>query len=225
MSFAIPTLRAIVFDFDGVILESVNVKTRAFAELFRHHPKHVDRIVQLHLDNLGVSRYEKFRTIYRDFLQRPLSEAEMAHLDVRFSEIVFGEILKCAFVPGARRFLERASASYSLYVASATPEEELRRIVKARGLDSVFRGVYGSPRVKAEIVEGILRDEGLQPREVLFVGDARTDYRSAASNGVAFIGRVAPGEVNPFASVAVPTVADLAELDREWASLVARLGE
>ena len=39
----------IIFDFDGVILESVHVKAHAFSRLFEHHPDHVEAIVELHL--------------------------------------------------------------------------------------------------------------------------------------------------------------------------------
>jgi beta-phosphoglucomutase-like phosphatase (HAD superfamily) len=49
-------LRAIVFDFDGVILESADIKTNAFRALFASYPEHVDQIVDFHLRNAGVSR-------------------------------------------------------------------------------------------------------------------------------------------------------------------------
>ena len=57
-------INSIIFDFDGVILESVSVKTAAFRQLFSFAPEHVDEIVQYHLDNGGMSRFDKFRYIY-----------------------------------------------------------------------------------------------------------------------------------------------------------------
>ena len=56
-------LTDIILDFDGVILESVSVKTEAFRTLFSFVPKHVDEIVQFHIDNGGMSRFDKFRYI------------------------------------------------------------------------------------------------------------------------------------------------------------------
>ena len=73
-------IRAILFDFDGVILESVDVKTKAFAELFKDFPEHVDQIVQYHIDNMGVSRFDKFRYIYRYILKRKLSDEKFTEL-------------------------------------------------------------------------------------------------------------------------------------------------
>ena len=219
------TLKAIVFDFDGVILESLDIKARAFAELFRDYPDHVDAIVRLHREHHGVSRFEKFQIIYRDFLQRPLTDSETAVLDQRFSQLVYDEIMECPFVPGAREFLEQAAQRYALYVASATPEQELRRIVCGRRLDPYFRGVFGSPRTKAEILSSVLAREGLEPHEVVFLGDAITDYDGAMKNAVLFIGRVPPGQPNPFENRGVEVVADLAQLHEEWGRIIPHVEE
>src|SRR5690606_22889470 len=42
---------AVIFDFDGVILESVKVKTDAFKELFSDYPEHLEAIVAYHENN------------------------------------------------------------------------------------------------------------------------------------------------------------------------------
>jgi HAD superfamily hydrolase (TIGR01549 family) len=210
-------VKAIVFDFDGVILESLDVKTEAFRQLFADHPAGIaDRVVKLHTENMGVSRYEKFKTIYRDFLDEPLDDAEMQRLGERFSALVFDGVVACDFVNGAPEFLERMAHDHQLYVASATPEEELQQIVEARGITRHFQEVAGTPRTKAEVVCEVLEAERLRPDEVLFVGDAITDYRGAAQHNARFVGRVPPGAGSPFADLDVPTVADLAELDQRW---------
>jgi beta-phosphoglucomutase-like phosphatase (HAD superfamily) len=51
-------VQAVIFDFDGVIVESMDIKTQAFVELFRDHPEHHETIVRLHLENGGMSRYD-----------------------------------------------------------------------------------------------------------------------------------------------------------------------
>ena len=217
-------LRTVVLDFDGVVVESVDVKTEAFRMLFADHPDQVDRIVRLHLDNLGMSRYEKFEIVYRDFLRKPLDDAEVVRLDRRFSELVFERVVACDFVAGAPEFLERISVDHRLHVASATPQEELSRIVDARGLSQFFASVRGSPQTKAQIVGEVLSTEGIGPCEALVVGDALTDYRGAATNGVPFVGRVPEGGSDPFESLDVDTVRDLAELDRRWEEIQTGLG-
>ena len=44
-------IKAIILDFDGVILESVSVKTEAFRKLFSNKPDYVDEIVEFHIKN------------------------------------------------------------------------------------------------------------------------------------------------------------------------------
>jgi HAD superfamily hydrolase (TIGR01549 family) len=210
-------IRAAAFDFDGVVLESVEIKTVAFRRLFADHPEG-ERIVDYHLANGGISRFRKFRWFYEEVRGEPLSEAESARLGERFSELVLDEIRRCPFVPGARELLERLAPRLPLFVASGTPEDELRGIVADRGLEDVFAGVYGTPPTKAEILGRIMAERGLDAAELLFVGDAMSDFNGAAAAGVPFVGRRYEDEPSPFPDGTF-TVLDLAELDARWGEL------
>ena len=193
-----PRYKAIIFDFDGVILESVHVKARAFRSLFAAYPEQQDRIVQLHLQHGGWSRYEKFRRIYADFLRLPLSDDEMVRLDTTFGALVDEEMKTCPFVPGAPEFIQRRATECPLFVASGTPQEELRSNVATRGLGPYFTGVYGSPPHKPEIVETVPRQVGAAPSELLLIGDSMPDYEAVVETGVAFAGRVRPASQTRF---------------------------
>jgi phosphoglycolate phosphatase-like HAD superfamily hydrolase len=208
-------ISAAVFDFDGVVLESADIKTNAFRRLFDGD----ERAVAYHLAHVGISRYEKFRHITTEILGRPYTSEDERRLGDRFSELVLDEVLDCPFVPGARELLERRAPELPLFVASGTPEDELRHIVAARGLDGVFAGVYGTPGTKGEILRRILEQRALERRQVVMVGDARTDLDGAREAGVRFVGRVPPDGRNPFAADDVPVVSDLTELDRRWSEL------
>jgi phosphoglycolate phosphatase-like HAD superfamily hydrolase len=215
-------LKCIVFDFDGVIVESCDVKTNAFRRLFQDYPEHLEAIVKLHLDNGGMPRFEKFRIIYQDFLNKSLSEAECRELGSRFSELVLDAVVQCPFVRGAVEFLENIDGRIGLYVASGTPHEELQEIVRRRGLESFFRGVYGSPDSKAVILKRIMREQGLRPEEVVLVGDAFGDFQNAQEVAVHFIGRAPKDLPNPFPSdCCLAIVEDLQELGSLWQGLQA----
>lgn len=199
---------AIVFDFDGVLVESVDVKTRAFAALYEPHGAEVVRqVVAWHLAHGGVSRYEKFRHFHRVFLGRALAPAEEAELGERFSVLVEEAVIAAAWVPGAREFLEGWHACLPLFVASGTPEEELLRIIERRGMARFFAGVAGAPRKKGAILRDFLGRSGAAPDRVLMVGDAMTDFDGAAEAGVPFLG-IAPAAANPFPP-GVPVLPDL----------------
>ena len=181
--------RAVIFDFDGVILESANIKSEAFVDLFADHTVHRDAILAHHIENLGVSRYRKFEWIYRELLCQPLDEEESRRLGESFSTIVLDRILACPFVPGALELLESLAPLTSLFVASGTPQEELDHIVDRRGLRRYFREVWGTPQSKVEIIESILSRFQIDSSEAVFLGDGISDYRAARQTNVPFIAR------------------------------------
>ena len=214
---------AIFFDFDGVILESVDVKTRAFAQLFESWGEEVRKaVVAYHLAHGGVSRYDKFRYYYKHLLGKPITEEKVQELAQAFEDLVYNGVLAAPFVPGADDFLARHAASISCFVVSGTPHEEINRIVDERGLRPYFAGVYGSPRSKGDWVAQLLREHNLTPARTLFVGDAPSDWRGATENNVPFIGRVMEGHPNPFQDYSCATlISDLRELpavidDFDW---------
>ena len=209
------SIKAIIFDFDGVILESVNIKTEAFRELFRKYPEYVDEIVDYHLENGGMSRYKKFSYIYDKILNESLDEARSEKLGRSFSKIILQKMLSCPFVNGAIECLEMLSNNnIMLFIASGTPEDELKHIVQMRGLSGYFKSVYGTPPTKSEIIRNILETYGLQSTEVMFIGDSINDYEGAKEAGVPFIVRINEVIVpNPLLHLDLPTIKDLNELN------------
>ena len=204
-------LKAIVFDFDGVIIESFDIKTQAFRELFKDSEK-VEKIVEYHKQNGGVSRYKKFKYIYSEILKQPLDDKTFNDLGERFSNLVVEEVKKCPYVPGAVEFIRRNSNKLRLFIASGTPEEELRAIVAARDITKYFRGIYGSPTIKSEILSGILNRENLDKKDVIFIGDTITDYNEAAKLGVPFMARINSLSDNPLLDLDVPGFHDFYEI-------------
>ena len=191
-------IHSIIFDFDGVILESVSVKTNAFRQLFSFSPEHVDEIVQYHLDNGGMSRFDKFHHIYRNLLKENLSEEQFEQLSRKFSTLVENAVAEAPYVDGTLELLKKESKNYLLFIVSATPQGELIRIVKSRNITHYFRGIFGTPIKKIDHIRRIIADNNLEPSEVIFVGDAVNDYEAARSAGVRFIARVMPGERDRF---------------------------
>lgn len=207
-------ISSVVFDFDGVILDSVEVKTRAFAKLTEPFGEDAMRLmIKYHRENGGLSRLKKFDWFFGNVLQMPLSPMESEEWGRKFKSLVFEGVLKSDFIPGAREFLQEFYSSLSLFVASGTPEKELRDIIIQRNLNAYFRETAGSPRTKEEIVNGFLKKFGLQPCEVVFVGDAMSDYQAATACGIRFVGVAQPCS-SPFPR-ATRTIPDLRQLKNE----------
>ncbi len=181
---------AIFFDFDGVILESVDIKGWAFGKLFENYPQHVDEIVAFHFANGGMSRFDKFRYIYKNILKESLPDDEFNALCIKFSDLAFKRVLKCEFVPGAIEFLGKHYKKTKFYIISGTPQDEIEHIVEARGLSKYFQGVYGSPTGKSFWAKKIIMQEKLNIAKALFIGDAMSDYEAAKENKLIFVARI-----------------------------------
>jgi phosphoglycolate phosphatase-like HAD superfamily hydrolase len=207
-------IKAIIFDYDGIIVESMDIKARAFAELFKEYPGQVKAIVEYHMTHGGLSRYEKFEHIYREMLKLPLSSRKKEELGEQFAAFVYQAVVKCPLVDGAMQVLEKYHRRMDLFVVSGTPDEEIRAIVKERGLKKYFVGVFGSPETKAGLNQRILDEYKYEPGTVMFVGDSIDDWEGVQGTGIKFIGRKINGK-DPFAGRPVDgLINDLFDLEK-----------
>ena len=205
---------AIVFDFDGTLVQSNKIKTWAFGELYKEHgEKIVQKIIDYNKEHEGIPRFVKFRYWHENFLGKPYTKGIGEKLSRTYTKLVFDRVVQAPYVGGAMEFLKKHYQHIPLFVASGTPEPELREIIKHRSIAHFFQGVYGSPKTKKEILQGILVKHKLYPERILMVGDALTDWEGAQGVKADFIG-IKPGKnSNIFPSTKI-LLKNLAELDK-----------
>ncbi len=95
---------------------------------------------------------------------------------------------QCGLMRGARETLcALDSMGIAQVLASASRLDDLQRQVHAHGLDGMFRAVLGmSDQLgggKSGLAAGYIRDNGLDPDSVFFVGDTVHDWEVAQSVG------------------------------------------
>ncbi|WKZ36495.1 MAG: HAD hydrolase-like protein [Anaerolineales bacterium] len=188
------TVKAILFDFDGVLVDSVNVKTEAFRELFSDEREHLQEVMDFHLANGGMSRFVKFEMIYHGILKKPLSAEQSKELGEKFSRLVMQKVIESTYMPGALEFIRKYSKQLPLFIASGTPQDELHEITSQRGLNSYFREIHGTPRGKPEIIRDILMRYAFETNEMPFIGDAINDYKASLETNSPFYGHVLSGD-------------------------------
>jgi phosphoglycolate phosphatase-like HAD superfamily hydrolase len=179
----------LILDFDGVIVESNNVKTEVFQDVFREWPEHFDAMMAYHHEHVSVTRFEKFKYL-QERLGLQSDDSFIPRVAGEFSRRMLDRMRTIPEVTGAADFIHTFSARLPVYLASVTPEEELHAILDMRGYARWLRGVYGCPPWnKPDAIRDILRLEQIPAERVLFIGDSAGDQRAAEILGVPFAAR------------------------------------
>ena len=181
------TLKCVVFDCDGVLIDSVPVKTRAFARLAEPYGQEaVDRFVQYHMAHGGVSRFKKFAWFFENFLNRSITDEESTQWGDRFAALSLEEVRRCDLIAGAQDVLQTWHGRLPLFVCSGAPGAEQAMVLEEKGLASYFKAICGAPPAKEELLAQILREADIAPECALMVGDATTDRDAARAVGTLF---------------------------------------
>tara|TARA_Y100000590_G_scaffold470011_1_gene661279 strand:+ start:5997 stop:6686 length:690 start_codon:yes stop_codon:yes gene_type:complete len=179
-----------VFDFDGVLADSLEIKTWAFGEIYKEYGDEiVEKVTNHHTLNGGVSRFDKFKYYHENFLNIHLDDTELDKICNSFSKLVMNAVIECPEIKGAKQFLKKYCVNNKLsFVNSATPQNEIKKIVDRRNMSIYFQSIYGSPKSKYENLKKIFLEYDTTPSQTVFFGDALSDYQAASKSGCEFIG-------------------------------------
>ncbi len=183
-------INTIIFDFDGVILDSNQTKTQSFLELYKNEKKkHKELILSFHKDNLGLSRFKKIDYFQKEILKKDYDEKNIKNKLDLFSKIVLKNILKCQFIEGVINFIKNLNIkSINLFISSGSPEKELKYICNKLKIENYFVNIFGSPDSKISHIERIIKKYKVKNEEILFIGDSLLDYRISLATNVKFMG-------------------------------------
>ena len=183
------TFNAIFFDFDGVLVDSTRIKTNAYRTLFEYaENEDVEKIVAYHQQHGGISRVDKIIYAHEHILGTPHSADLIQRDTAHYSKLVFDAVVATPWIPGAEEFVLKYHQVVPMYVISGTPENELRAVMRERGMDRYFSEILGSPTKKPKHIRSLASKYGLDTADCVFVGDALTDYHAAKETGMNFIG-------------------------------------
>lgn len=183
-------IKQLIFDFDGVILDSNAVKTAGFRHVLRAYSEQEWQAFRtFHEANGGLPRYDKFRYFFSEIIAVPVDEAEVMRLSTEFSTHMKQELTNKAYIIGeALEFLRAYAGKLPMHVASGTDEQELQYLCEKLDLAQYFTSIHGSPTLKPNNVAKILATYRYNPDETALVGDSYNDFEAAQANGLVFMG-------------------------------------
>lgn len=179
--------QTLVFDSDGVILNSNEVKTLAFYNAARPYGEApAQALVDYHVSRGGISRYVKFEYFLNEIVRQPATEAAMQQLLQAFTDEVIQGLVQAELAPGLEA-LRKATPHTRWMVVTGGDQAELREVYSRRGIASWFdAGLFGSPDSKDAILERELRNANLKSPAIFF-GDSRYDHEAASRAGLDFV--------------------------------------
>jgi phosphoglycolate phosphatase-like HAD superfamily hydrolase len=184
------TIKVIVFDFDGTLVDSNQLKYNAFFELFPSDSLHKEIITDVLDEFIEKSRYVILREILKRINRKTINEDDLdyrVHASAKkYNDIVVDGAKRCKEKSGAKEVLESLSKRYNLYLSSTTPETSLKDIVKHRNWEGFFCDIFGYPNDKTSVLFDIIKRESISPGDLLVVGDGKSDRDSADKAGCKF---------------------------------------
>ena len=180
----------ILFDFDGVILNSMPFREIGFRLIFKEFEKDkVDSLIEYHNQNGGLSRYNKINFFFEEILKVSIEKTEVDSYANSFSKIMKKELInKKYLVNETLVFLRKNFKRYNLHIVSGSDESELQYLCKQLDIAKYFLSIYGSPMTKSFLVNKVISENNYLVNETLLIGDSINDLEAAAHNGIKFYG-------------------------------------
>jgi len=183
-------IRVVLWDFDGVIIDSMAVRDQGFRQIFNCYPTGmVEDLIRYHRQNAGLSRFHKIRYFYTHILGKEITDEKVYDYAEQFSQTMRKILINHQYLIGETiAYIEKNHTHYQFHIVSGSEEKELNYLCQELGIDQYFKTIEGSPTPKKQLVENILKVYGYDRSESILIGDSINDYEAAVENGISFYG-------------------------------------
>jgi phosphoglycolate phosphatase-like HAD superfamily hydrolase len=180
----------ILWDFDGVLMDSMPVRDDGFTQVLADYPTlHVEELMKYHRANGGLSRYVKFRYFFEQIRNESVTEEQIMQLSERFSTIMLKSLSnKALLINDSIQFVKTYHKTLPMHIVSGSDGDELRFLCQQLKIDQYFKSIHGSPIQKKELVHKVLQYYQYAKKGSVLIGDSINDYEAAQANDIAFCG-------------------------------------
>lgn len=181
----------VVFDFDGVLVESTTLKTNIFREVIKDYStKEQEEFITYHMLHGGVSRWEKFTYFLKEIVKVNNDEVLKIiskKLADSFTALLSEKLKSLDLTVGSMELLcELKRLNKPCFIVSGGAQTEVVSVCERNKIDSYFKNILGSPKNKQENLT-FLKESNELKGIGLFIGDSYTDFKSAKDFNMHFI--------------------------------------
>ena len=184
--------KSLIFDCDGVILNSNKIKTEAFRKtLQKYNLEAIDEFIKYHKENGGISRYIKLENFLKNILPKydknfRFNKSELKILLENYSYQCKIALFNAEVTKDLSK-LRELSGNIPWLIVSGGDQIELREVFNKKGLAEYFNGgIFGSPDTKKDIIKREISN-GIIQLPSLMLGDSKLDHIAAESNKLDFL--------------------------------------
>ena len=179
----------LIFDCDGVILNSNKVKSDAFYNVTSCFSESAaNDLVSYHKANGGISRYKKFKIFKEKIIPNylPKNNLNVSDLLENYSKEVIRKLINCDIALGLKEF-KKLYQHKKWMMVSGSDEKELNFILKKKGISNYFEGgIYGSPDSKDKIFNREIEKKNIE-FPAIYIGDSKYDFIASKKHNIDFI--------------------------------------
>jgi len=181
-------IKTILWDFDGVIIDSMKVRDWGFVEIFKNYERSlVDKLLDYHRVNGGLSRYLKIRYFFEEVLGESITEEGVLMYAQMFSVLMKQELIDPKnLIHDSVHFIKENYQKYNFHIVSGSDQDELKFLSKELTISQYFISTHGSPTPKKRLVHNLLEKHKYNKDETCLIGDSINDYDAAMDNNIKF---------------------------------------
>ena len=181
-------VNTIIFDCDGVILNSNQLKTNAYykAAFPSYGHELASSLTTYLINNTGKPRGHFIDYFLKNIVPPDISELGYEELLNSVTLEICKSLMECEVSPCLFELREKTPDT-KWFVVSGGVEKELRDVFKNRSLFDLFDGgIYGGPMAKDEILSSLVNNNHIK-FPALFIGDSEFDYEVARKAELDFL--------------------------------------
>ena len=190
--FKINEYNSLIFDCDGVILNSNEIKTNCFRKILKgYNQDAVEDFINYHKKNGGISRYIKLDNFLTNIL--PKYSKNYTNEPKELNDLLDKYSCECikslsqSEVTKNLKEIRKITGDIPWYVVSGGDQNELRKVFKNKNIFEYFTGgIFGSPDKKIDILKREIKKRNINHPALMF-GDSKLDHIVASFHKIDFI--------------------------------------